>query len=145
MNKLIINPRGILEIFIFSGETGATKNRPDQQQKSMMGFICYNRETQAVSISFRGSRSGDAVQALKNGFLHSKGNADWVTDMNVFKIDWDRKTPDYKNVYQKIFSYHNNIGISHGFAKGFVSALPNITRIISHIQSRIGRINVSVP
>lgn len=134
MNKNILNDNGVLEIYAFTGLTGAAKNNPNQNQKSILGYISFHRKTKNLTISFRGSRSGDPVSALIKALLFSNGNADWVTDMEIFNTKWNLKIEDFLNVYKKIFTSIKGIDISYGFAKAFATTVENIKCIIQVIK-----------
>lgn len=69
----------------FQGRTGMTVNHPTRGWPSFMGAAIYDPDSQAVYITFRGSRSGAGGRALLGAQLHSSGNPDWVTDMNHLK------------------------------------------------------------
>ena len=69
----------------FQGSTGMTQNKPGLAWTTWLGAVIYDTLTQRVVVVFRGSRSGDGGRALKQALLHSKGNADWVSDMNHLK------------------------------------------------------------
>lgn len=69
----------------FQGRTGMTQNHPDAGWTSYLGAVLYDRRTQEVTITFRGSRSGDGTRALVGAQIKSEGSPDWVTDMNHLK------------------------------------------------------------
>ncbi|MET0405991.1 MAG: lipase family protein [Cystobacter sp.] len=77
-----------------------------------------------VHIAFRGSRSGSGIRAMGQGIL-SKGNPDWVTDMDMNTMVQD---PD--------FSTHGSV--CRGFSRAVKTAIPSILAILSHIQAQNG-------
>lgn len=69
----------------FQGRTGMTVNHPNSGWISFLGAVIYDPATRTAYVVFRGSRSGNAERAALGAQFHSKGNPDWVTDMNHLK------------------------------------------------------------
>lgn len=78
----------------FQGKTGMTVNHPTRGWQSFLGQVIYDPGSKTAIIGFRGSRSGCGSRALAQAQLSSKGNPDWVTDMNHLK---GVKVPKYNN------------------------------------------------
>src|SRR6185437_4690305 len=66
----------------FQGRTGMTGSEPGGAWTSWLGSVLYDSESGSIIVVFRGSRSGDGGRALKQALVDSKGNPDWVTDMD---------------------------------------------------------------
>jgi len=142
MNKKIINAAGLLEIYAFTGFTGSAKKNLNQNQRSVLGYITFHRETKDLTVAFRGSRSGNAVTALLNALFFSCGNADWVTDMEIFNTEWNSKDNNLLSKdYKKIFTSISNINIAYGFATTFCSSVENIRAIIQFLKDEHKAIN----
>ena len=142
VNNNILNNTGVLEIYAFTGFTGSTKKNLNQTQKSILGYISFHRKTKDLIVTFRGSRSGDAVTALINALFFSRGNADWITDMEIFNTKWNSKENDLLSIYYKnIFTSIKNINISYGFSTTFCSTIANIEAIIQFLKGSYKTIN----
>jgi hypothetical protein len=79
------NATGQVRCGYFQGKTGMTKTHQDAGWTSWLGAVLYNPADRVCVIVFRGSRSGAATRAALGAQFHSKGNPDWVTDMNHLK------------------------------------------------------------
>lgn len=78
-------PNRTLRCTFFQGRTGMTVNHPNAGWPSWFGSVIYNPANRRVIITFRGSRSGAGKRAAVSAQFSSKGNPDWVTDMNHLK------------------------------------------------------------
>lgn len=122
-------------LYCFEGETGlvqASANAdPKSGLKSMMGFVLDEQidnqhpELYNVHIVFRGSRSGDAARAARQG-LANKGNPDWITDMDSLR----QKVEDPR------ISQEGEC--ARGFRNSIVTMMPTIFKVLSLIQTRRG-------
>lgn len=72
------NKDGNIEVYLFEGVTGKTEEH--EGVHSTMGYVAYNKETGEITVTFRGSRSGNALEAAAGG-IAGVGNADWISDM----------------------------------------------------------------
>ncbi len=70
-----------IDLYCFEGETGISARHLNKGgQKSLLGYIIYDKKAKKIDIAFRGSRSGNLVRGFKQGYGSGNGNADWVTD-----------------------------------------------------------------
>lgn len=90
--RQVRNGAGPDTLYCFEGGTGAMPG--ESAAWSIMGFILKRRHIGGngydIHIAFRGSRSGDAGRALKEALFSSKGNPDWVTDMDFRSVGRDQ-------------------------------------------------------
>lgn len=135
INKNMLYPSGTVEIYLFTGITGVTSSHKEQKQKSVLGFISYNKQSKSMTISFRGSRSTSAVECMVNALLYSAGSADWLTDLDFVNHTWDPNDSTLGSTYKTVFTNINNIQISQGFTRAFSSAVKNIACIINFIKN----------
>ncbi|MFO0580136.1 MAG: hypothetical protein U1A78_39690 [Polyangia bacterium] len=86
------NGAGPDTLYCFEGGTGAVPG--ESAAWSVMGFVLKRRHTNGngydIHIAFRGSRSGAAGRAAVQGLFGSKGNPDWVTDMDFRSVGRDQ-------------------------------------------------------
>ncbi|AJI56215.1 lipase family protein [Francisella philomiragia] len=118
------------DMFIFTGRTGDTSSRSTQGQVSYIGYVLNDLNKKEINIVFRGSRSGNVSRSALDALIKSKGNSDWVTDMNIYKT----KISDNKlnsEVKEFIFGRnYYNLNISSGFALSAFSIKENLNLIL---------------
>ncbi|OGT64505.1 MAG: hypothetical protein A3J38_02975 [Gammaproteobacteria bacterium RIFCSPHIGHO2_12_FULL_45_9] len=76
------NAHGDNDLYCFEGESGYNFKKSTRGMRSLFGFVLHDKRSQRLVITFRGSRSGNAVRGMVSGFFRGSGNADWVSDMN---------------------------------------------------------------
>jgi hypothetical protein len=69
----------------FQGMTGMTRTHPTAGWPTWLGACVYDPRAKTMVVAFRGSRSGSGGRALAQAQGQSRGNPDWVTDMNHLK------------------------------------------------------------
>lgn len=121
-----------VNIYLFTGKTGTTRTHCHQEKglESLMGFIVEHIETGKLTITFRGSRSANPERCAVSALLHSKGNPDWVTDMNIARL------------------IHSGpgTGLSAGFYHAYQSCKQNIMSILLNIHlSRVNHHGLCAP
>lgn len=130
LTQVAQNPQGGLggartdRLFCFEGGTGRIINTPSNM--SLMGCIL-DRQTPAgydVHIAFRGSRSGSGGRAMGQGLV-SKGNPDWVTDMDFNTVVQDNEFSTYGSVCR-------------GFSRSVKTMLPAIIACLQQIHNLRG-------
>jgi len=104
----------------FQGKTGMTVNHPSRGWRSFLGQVIYDPGSKTVVIGFRGSRSGCGSRALSQAQLSSKGNPDWVTDMNHLK---GVKVSKYNNVYMAAGFHYAYESCFTSLEKAFLHAI----------------------
>lgn len=103
----------------FEGGTGDKGERGQPALYSLMGFVLA-RDTRDggydVHVTFRGSRSGDALRAVTGAFSDhdANGNPDWVTDLGWDVVSASTGADDITMVG----------GVHRGFARSMRYSLP---------------------
>ena len=103
----------------FEGGTGDKGEAGQPALYSLMGFVLA-RETGGgaydLHVTFRGSRSGDALRAVTGAFSdrEAKGNPDWVTDLGWDSVSAGTGADDVTSVG----------GVHRGFARSMRYELP---------------------
>jgi hypothetical protein len=117
----------------FEGATG-DKGEPNQPGSySLMGFVLA-RDTHDggydVHVTFRGSRSGDALRAVSGAFSdrEAKGNPDWVTDLGWDTVSASTGANDVTSTG----------GVHRGFARSMRYELPTAFACMSTIAQLRG-------
>ena len=109
-----------IDIYTFEGVTGLAGER--EGFPSTMGYVAYNKKTNEITVTFRGSRSGSAERGAIDGLFSGEGNPDWVTDMSLAGdlISRPEIIPHGK--------------VAEGFSSTYLSCRPNILNIIAKIR-----------
>jgi hypothetical protein len=103
----------------FEGATGDKGEAGQPGSYSLMGFVLAretNNGSYDVHVTFRGSRSGDALRAVTGAFSdrEAKGNPDWVTDLGWDSVSASTGASDVTSVG----------GVHRGFARSMRYELP---------------------
>jgi hypothetical protein len=118
-------------LLVFEGGTG-DKGEPGQpSSQSLMGFVLLRHAPTGdhydVHITFRGSRSGSAGRAARQGFSsrEAKGNPDWITDLGYRQL-----TPEEGGA---IISTTGKV--SRGFSHSMRATLPQVVRCLRKVAT----------
>ncbi len=83
-------------LYAFEGGTGSIEGHPPAW--SLVGVVLERHtggDDYDIHIAYRGSQSGSAYRAAYQGLVLERGNPDWVTDMEIFKMVEDHRiSPD---------------------------------------------------
>lgn len=108
-----------IDIYLFDGTTGSSEDHDGFP--STMGYVAYDRKTNQVTVTFRGSRGGSAVQGALGGLYSKTGNPDWVTDMLIA----EELQPNQELV--------TTGKVAAGFAATYISCKPQLVTTIAKI------------
>lgn len=110
----------------FQGGTGTTVNHPNRLWTSWMGAAIHDSATSTVYITFRGSRSGNGVRSLAFAQLFSKGNPDWITDMNHLKTSTVHEVA--------VGDVNKEVKLSAGFWKAYVHSRKSLEAAYKNVS-----------
>jgi len=114
------------DLIVFEGATGQMDNK--EPAWSPMGYVL-KRQTSTgyqVHIVFRGSRSGNGMRAALQSGVQSKGNPDWVTDL------------DGDLVANTNICGQANTTVSRGFANAFQRCRGSLQAALSWVKTSAG-------
>ncbi len=130
---------GSVHIYCFEGSSGYSPRHRGETvdrvtklhgQRSIFGFLAHDKINKTLTVTFRGSRSGNFLRGAKQGYFNGLGNPDWISDM---ESSGSLGLGGSGLARAREITGDIDGGVGFGFASVLLSCLPCIAFILKRI------------